>query len=271
MSVIAMLNQKGGVGKTSTCHHLAGTLAKGGRRVLLIDADPQASLTQGFWGPPATSRLDQAETIVTIYSGDEPFPEQVIKPTGIEGIDLIPGSGHANSHNAQRPLEVPSESLLAIRTFLADVRGRYDIVLIDCTPTLLYCSWSAMAASDFLIVPLQAEDYGAQGILAIQKAVGQVRSGLNPGLTLLGYLITMYNPRLAIHKAYEQTLRQTYQGDVFSTMVPYAADFKEAIAQRLPIVRYKPRGAGAKAIQTLADEMLARIKERTAGQSRGAA
>src|SRR3954465_12316042 len=96
---ISLLNQKGGVGKTSTCHHLAGTLARGGRRVLLVDNDPQASLTQGFWGPMATHELDPGATVASLSAGDEPFPEQVIRPTGLEGIDLVPGSRVATDHN----------------------------------------------------------------------------------------------------------------------------------------------------------------------------
>src|SRR3954452_3068900 len=90
--VITMLNQKGGVGKTSTCHHVAGTLAQMERRVLLVDNDPQASLTQGFWGPQATRQLDPSQTIAALYAGYSPFPDQVIHPTGIAGVDLLPGS-----------------------------------------------------------------------------------------------------------------------------------------------------------------------------------
>src|SRR4051812_12070866 len=102
-----MLNQKGGVGKTSTCHHLAGTLALMGRRVLLVDNDPQASLTQGFWGPLATRQLEPERTIAAIYRGDLPFPEHVIRPTGIEGIDLVPGSRHATEFNVPMPHRLP--------------------------------------------------------------------------------------------------------------------------------------------------------------------
>src|SRR5947209_15935522 len=99
MSVVALLNQKGGVGKTSTCHHLAGTLAASGRRVLLLDNDPQASLSQGFWGPVATAELDPAATIAALYAGLAPFPAQVIRPAGVPGIDLVPGSKHATRYN----------------------------------------------------------------------------------------------------------------------------------------------------------------------------
>src|SRR3954464_13786548 len=125
MAVITLLNQKGGVGKTSTTHHLAGTLAAEGRRVLLLDNDPQASLSQGFWGPVATAGLDPSATIAAIYAGLDPFPEQVIRPTGIEGIDLVPGSKCATDFNVPRPFDAPPEAQACLRSFLAEVRDRY--------------------------------------------------------------------------------------------------------------------------------------------------
>jgi chromosome partitioning protein len=259
--VITALNQKGGVGKTSTCHHLAGTLAQLGRRVLLVDNDPQASLTQGFWGPVATAELDPGATVAALYAGDDPFPEQVIRPTGLAGVDLIPGSRVATDFNVPRPQEAEPAAQAALRSFLNEVRGRYDVVLIDCPPNLHLCSWAALVASTHLLVPLQAEDYGAQGLGPVQESVDWVTAGLNPGLALLGFLITMYNARLAIHKLYDTLLRERYGPAVFATRIPYAADYKEAIARRQPIAQYKPRGASAKAIRALADELLARMAD----------
>src|ERR687897_993846 len=120
MPIVTALNQKGGVGKTSTCHHLAGTLALMGRRVLLVDNDPQASLTQGFWGPVATAALDPATTVAALYAGDEPFPEQVIRPTGIPGVDLLPGSRVATDWNVPRPHEADAATQACLRSFLAE-------------------------------------------------------------------------------------------------------------------------------------------------------
>src|SRR4051812_43944088 len=153
MPVIAMLNQKGGVGKTSTCHHLAGTLAASGRRVLALDNDPQASLSQGFWGPVATAGLDPSATIAALYAGLAPFPDQVIRPTGIPGIDLVPGSKVATRYNVPEPESTPHEAQACLREFLAEVRDDYDLVLIDNAPNLHLCSWAALVASDSLIVP----------------------------------------------------------------------------------------------------------------------
>lgn len=261
MPVLTMLNQKGGVGKTSCTHHLAGTLAQMGRRVLLIDNDPQSSLTQGFWGPVAARQVDPAATIAALYAGDFPFPEQIIHPTGIAGIEIVPGSKRSTSHNVPDPHLADPELQGCLRVFLEDVRDRYDLVMIDCPPNLHLCSWAALVACDHLIVPLQPEDYGAQGIVDVQESVAQVRGGPNPGLNLLGYLITMINPRKTIHRLYEEMLRKLYGTSVFATMIPEAVDFVEAIAQRKPVAQFKPRGAAAKAIRTLADEMDGRLAD----------
>lgn len=259
MPVVTMLNQKGGVGKTSCTHHLAGTLAQMGRRVLLLDNDPQSSLSQGFWGPLAARQVDPSETIAALYAGDRPFPEQVIKPTGIAGIDLLPGSRHATDFNVPRPFEADLAAQECLRSFLAEVRDQYDLVLIDCPPNLHLCSWAALVASDHLIVPLQPEDYGAQGIVDVQESVELVQGGPNPELSLLGYLITMVAPRKTIHQLYEERLRALYGDSVFTARVPEAVDYVEAIARRQPIAQYKPKGAPAKAIRALADEVEARL------------
>jgi chromosome partitioning protein len=259
--ILTLLNQKGGVGKTSVCHHLAGTLATMGRRVLCVDNDPQSSLTQGFWGPAATHQLDPAETVAALYAGLDPFPEQLIRATPIAGVDLVAGSRAATDHNVPKPHDAPCIAQTCLRSFLAEVRERYDLVLIDCPPNLHLCSWAALVASDYLIVPLQAEDYGAQGLGPVQESMEHVTAGPNPGLSLLGFLITMYNARLAIHKLYDSLLREQYGPAVFETRIPYAADFKEAIAQRKPIAQYKPRSASAKAVRALADEVLARLAD----------
>jgi chromosome partitioning protein len=256
---IALLNQKGGVGKTSTCHHLAGTFSKAGRRVLLIDADPQASLTQGFWGPDAMRALPRQATIAALFDdGIPPEPGELIRSTDFSGIDLVPGSEFLNSHNLPDPEEDPRQ--IVLRDLVEEVRDRYDVILIDCPPNLCLCSWSALVAGDGVVVPLQAEDYGAQGISAIQRAVARAHREANPRLTLLGYLITMYNQSLAIHRAYSEQLRTLYGEQVFETTVPLAKDFKEAVSSRLPISHYKPKGAPAKAMAALATELLARAE-----------
>lgn len=270
MPIITMLNQKGGVGKTSCTHHLAGTLAQMGRRVLLVDNDPQSSLTQGFWGPTLTRQLDPGTTVAALYAGGRPYPEQVIHPTGVPGIDLVPGCRHATDANVPRPHEADDAIQSCLRALLDEVRARYDLVFIDCPPNLHLCSWAALVASDHLIVPLQPEDYGAQGIVDVQESVARVLSGPNPDLTLLGYLITMVAPRRTVHQLYEERLRAMYGSDVFRARVPEAADFVEAIARRQPIAQYKPKGSAAKAIRALADELLTRLGARATARTEAA-
>ena len=234
MAVITFLNQKGGVGKTSICFHLAGTLAQIGRRILIVDADPQSSATQGFLGPAEAERLDPTGTIVAIYRGDDPLPEQVIRPTSFAGIDLLAGSQFATSYNVPDPHRVDPQSQVGLRDFLVEVRANYDLILVDCPPNLHFCSWAGLVASDYVVVPLQAEDFGSQGLNPVQASIAAVRAVANPGLHLLGYLITMFSPRTAIHKAYEAMLRQT-------------------------VAQYKPKGAAAKMIKALAEEIMGRI------------
>ncbi len=259
MAVVSALNQKGGVGKSSTCHHLAGTLAQMGRRVLLIDGDPQASLSQGFWGPVAAKGLDPSATIATIFAGDRPYPEQVIHSTGVAGIDLIPGSRRAASYNVPDPHQADPELQSSLREFLDDVKDRYDLVLIDCPPNLHMASWAALTASDYLVVPLAPEDYASQGLSDVTDSLSLVQATTNPGVKLLGYLLTMVVPRRTIHQIYEDTLRGLYGSAVFTARVPEAVDFVEAIAKRLPIAQYKGKSASAKAIRAVVDELLARI------------
>jgi chromosome partitioning protein len=257
VAVITMLNQKGGVGKTSTCYHLAGTLAQLGRRVLLVDNDPQASLTQGFLGPQATRQLGPSESIASVYSQDA-IVDSVIRPAGIPGIDLLPGSRHATDFNVPSPHSADWTTQTALRDFLGDVAGGYDLVLIDCPPNLHLCSWAALVASDGLVVPLQPEDFGAQGIADVQESIDRVLGGPNPALALLGFLITMHNARATVHQIFEQRLRTLYGALVFETMIPISLDFKEAIIQRKPVAQYKPRGAAAKAMKALAAELAKR-------------
>jgi chromosome partitioning protein len=259
MQTVTFLNQKGGVGKSSCTHHLGGAFAQLGKRVLLVDADPQSSLTQGLLGPQALDDLDPAVTIAAVLNGDDPFPAAVVHPSGIPGVDLMPGSSAAHKSNVSEPWEQDCTVQSRLAGVMAELAPRYDIALIDCQPTFYSASWAALVAADALVVPLQPEDYGAQGIRAVKDVLETARTTMNPRLRLAGYLITMYNARTSIHQTYERYLRQTYGRDVFDTMIPYATDYKEAISNRLPIGKYKPKGGSAKVIKALAEEILSRL------------
>lgn len=271
MHVVTLLNQKGGVGKTSSTHHLSGALAIGrGLRVLVVDADPQASLTQGWWGPAATRSLDPGRTVAAVLGGSMPPLEAVVHPTGVPGLDIVPGSRAAGEYNDARPLTLGRDSWEAIREFRSEIEGRYDVVLIDCPPNLYGCSFAALAASDWLVVPVQPEDYGAQGIADVLDSLDTV-NGLGYPVRLLGYLLTLVQPRKAIHQHYEASLRAGYGEDVFAARFPVMTDFPEAIAARKLIQQYKPKGAASRAVRAIADEMLERIASAIVATGKGVA
>lgn len=265
--VVAMLNRKGGVGKSSSCQHLGGAFAKAGRRVLLVDMDPQASLTQGFFGPQKTESLPPRETVVALFDDAcEPDPEKLIRPTPFAGISILPGSNDLDSFNVPDPQQQAGDYQTALRGFLKEVRPNFDVILIDCPPNLHLCSWNALLAADFVMVPLQAEDFGAQGITHVQRAIDAALAKYNPVLRLLGYLVTMHQKRLGVHMAYEHQLRSLYGTNVFTETMPLAKDFKEAVAGRTPLSHFKPRCAGAKTMHAITLEIDARA-ERLRGES----
>ncbi len=268
MQVVTMLNQKGGVGKTSTCFHLSGTLAAMGYRVLLVDADPQASLTQGFLGPVVTYGLDPASTIASLFRGDSPFPSEVIRPTGVAGVDILPGSEAATSFNLPDAHLVDGDSQGCLRSFLEEVDGDYDLAIIDCPPNLHLCSWAALVASDWIVVPVQPEDFGAQGVGRVRRWVSQVQAGPNPSLRLAGYLLTLFDRRRSLHLSYETSMREIYGDLVFAARFPAAAGFIEAVASGLPIANHKPKSAPSKAIAEVAVELIRRLSSVPQQQSK---
>jgi chromosome partitioning protein len=258
VAVVTLLNQKGGCGKTSSVFHISAALAQSGRRVLLLDNDPQASLTQGFLGPAATVAIDPSETMAAVYAG-EAIAERVVRPTGVPGVALVAGTRPLDDYNLNHPERAPWAVQTALRDFLAEASDAYDIALIDCAPTLLLPSWAALVAADGVVVPLQAEDFGAQGIIDVLRSIHDVQRGPNPGLAVLGLLLTMFNSRLSVHRDFAEGIRAAHGASVFDVMVPLATDYKEAIVARRPVGIYKPRSAAARAMVELAEELIQRL------------
>jgi chromosome partitioning protein len=257
--VLSVLNAKGGCQKSTTCLSLAGCFAQRGRRVLVCDLDPQGNLTNTFVGPSAADQLPKTATVAAAFDDSlNPTPNDLICPTAFANIAILPSGRALADYNLPRPHET-GRLQHALREFLADARSAFDVALIDCPPSLQLCSWAALLASDFVLVPVQCEDFGAQGLIRVQEVIEQVRTTHNRRLRLLGYLMAMYQPRLAVHIAYAKTLRQMYGSLVLETAIPLVAHFKEAVASRQPVTHYKPRSAAAKAVGALADELLARM------------
>jgi chromosome partitioning protein len=229
---------------------------------LLVDVDPQASLSQGLLGPETAEGLDPRETIAALFDDSGAIaPRDLVKPTAFPNLSLIAGSEEAERFNDANPWETGVRQY-ALRDALAEAAAGYELVLIDCAPHVAFWSWSALVAADGVVVPLQCEDYGAQGIKAIRRTIAKVRAEANARLALVGLLVTMFNKALSVHVTYEDSLRRLHGDDVFATAVPYLKDFKEAVTYRKPIVEFKPRCAAAKATAALADEFLARLDAR---------
>jgi chromosome partitioning protein len=270
MPVVSAANLKGGVGKSSLVLHGAGSLARMGKRVLVVDNDPQGSASSGLIGVEEVARLDPADTIAAIHAGDAPFPDAVIRQTNFPGIDLLCGSWAAARYNVPEPELAPAEEQLRLRAFLDEVRDRYDLVWIDNPPNLHMATWSSLAASDVFVVPVQPEDFGSQGTAHVLAAAERVRATINPGLVLAGVVITMLSPRRALHQLYTQKLIAQFGPMMFTAAVPERPEFAEAIAGRQPVAFYKPRCAAAKDMQAVVGELLdrlARLEGERAGEA----
>ena len=189
----------------------------------------------------------------------DPDPDELLLPTAVRAHH--DPSGDQLPRPLQHPrARRPGRSRRCLRTFLREVEDRFDVVLIDCPPNLHLCSWNALLAADFVMVPLQAEDFGAQGITHIQRAIDLAFEKYNPKLRMLGYLVTL-RQRLALHDVYEQRLRNLYGPMVFDSVFPSRKDFKEAIAERSPIHFLRPRSAAANEVKAIAEEILRRVPE----------
>ncbi len=260
MRTIAFVNKKGGVGKSSCVMHLGIRYAQLGYRTLLVDVDPQASLSQGILGREALD-LDPSDTLATLYEGMGIPLAALARAGGRDGLAIIPAHDRMMSSNAPDPWD-SGAAQYALRDALAEVAGDYDLCLLDCPPHVMLCAWSALVAADGVVVPAQLEDFGIQGVAAILGTIQDVRHLANPALRLLGILPSMVDKRLAIHANYRADAAAAFGEDLFAGVVPAATDFKVAVTLRRGITEYKPRSEASKALVRVADEILARLDAR---------
>jgi len=259
---VCLINQKGGCGKSSTCFHLAGAFAAAGRSVLLLDADPQGSLSQGFLGSAFVENLPASQTLAALFRESCFFfnDHRLVLPTDVAGISIIPANQHLAEFNSPRP-ELTRMMQFVLRDLLRQ-QHEFDVVLIDCPPNLYQCSWNAMIAAQNVLIPVPPEDFGTQGLLAVHQAMNHARQ-LNPSLQCLGHLVTRCDRRLLIHHSYEERLRSLYPDLVLATTIPELSAFKVALACRQPVEYYSAKSAAAAAMRGLAEEIHFRLAGRT--------
>jgi chromosome partitioning protein len=247
--VLAIANQKGGVGKSTTAVNLGGWLALDGHRVLIVDLDPQANASTGVG-------VDPRRASATVYNVlvDDRDVEDGIEPTAVKGLFCLP----SNIDLAGAEIEmVPMLSReMRLKRALAPILGQYDFVLIDCPPSLGLLTVNALVAAGEVLVPIQCEYYALEGVGQLLKNVQLIRSSLNSGLRLAGIVLTMFDPRTKLAEEVERQVRGHFSGRVFRSVIPRSVRLAEAPSFGQPVALYDPKSKGAIAYQRLANEIL---------------
>ena len=250
--VLALCNQKGGVGKTTTTINLGAALAEWGRRVLLVDLDPQGALSVGLGVNPL--QLDR--TVYNLMMERNVAISDVLLETAVEGLDLVPSNIDLSAAEVQLVNEVAREQTL--RRVLAPVLPDYDVVLVDCQPSLGLLTVNALTAADGVIVPLECEFFALRGVALLIQTIEKVRERLNPDLELEGILATMYDSRTLHGREVLARVLEAFGDKVFHTVVNRTVRFPETTVAGEPITTYASSSAGAAAYRELAKEVLAR-------------
>ena len=250
--IIAMCNQKGGVGKTTSTINLGAALAEYGRRVLLLDFDPQGALSVGLGINPHV--LEQ--TVYNLLMERSVDIDDVIRETQVPGMDLLPANIDLSAAEVQLVSEVAREQVLA-RT-LRPITDEYDVILIDCQPSLGLLTVNALTAAHGVIIPLECEFFALRGVALLVETIDKVRDRLNPGLETDGILATMYDPRTLHSREVVARVVEAFGEQVFHTVIGRTVKFPDASVAAEPITTYAASHAGAYAYRLLARELIAR-------------
>ena len=251
MPVFAFANQKGGVGKTSSCVNISAALALAGHKVLLADMDPQGNATSGLG-------VDRGTLSSSIYDLllDAVDVDSVCCPTSIEGLDLLPATIDLAGAEIEIAPLAERESLLKRK--IEPLREQYDYIIIDCPPSLGLMTLNALVASDSIIIPIQAEFYALEGLSQLVKTVQVVSRRMNPRLHILGILLTMFDGRTNLSLQVAEEVKKYFGSKVFRTVIPRTVKLSEAPSFGEPVLTYAPKSKGAEAYKKLSREVLKR-------------
>ncbi|MHA8137804.1 ParA family protein [Lactobacillaceae bacterium Scapto_B20] len=252
--VIALANQKGGVGKTTTAVNLSADLATLGKRVLLIDADAQGNATSGVNIEKRTIKQNQLPTMYDILVDDVPIKDAIVH-TEHAGLDAVPATIDLSGADIKLVSKMARETIL--RTAIAEIEDDYDYILIDCPPSLGLITVNAFTASDSILIPVQSEYYALEGLSQLLNTFNLVKKHFNPNLQIEGILLTMYDSRTNLGRQVNEQVRDYFKDKVYDTVIPRNVRLSEAPSYGKPISDYDAKSKGALVYMKLTKEVLA--------------
>lgn len=251
--ILCFANQKGGVGKTTSAVNVAACLARAGKKVLLVDADPQGNATSGI----GVSKRELESTVYDVLIGEKTVAETVVE-TSAKNLFLLPSG--IDLVGAELELADEARREYRLKDALEQVREQYDYIIIDCPPALGLVTINTLVAADGVIIPLLCEYYSLEGLTQLNATIGQIRKRYNPHLELLGVLLNMYDGRLNLTVSVLEEIKKFFPGKVFRTPIPRSVRMSEAPSHGLSIVDYEPHGKGAAAYAAVTRELMTRCE-----------